>query len=96
MGSYTINILSTDDRRQIQASTLIVSRRFIANGQAINIQAGRGHISGKEPIVMGIVQTLNHRIGIKKIVNAANNAKNSILIYIGKPKFEVVFRKNGK
>ena len=94
MGTYRIDIMTSDDTRGIQASTHISSRRLLG-GRTIQIRAGRGHISGKEPTIMAIVDALTKRMGIKKIVNDTNNAKQSILLTIGKPEFEVVFRKNG-
>lgn len=94
MGTYRIDIMASDDTRGIQASTHISSRRLLG-GRTIQIRAGRGHISGKEPTIMAIVDAITKKMGIKKIVNDANNAKQSILLTIGKPEFEVVFRKNG-
>tara|TARA_Y100000593_G_scaffold17268_1_gene34535 strand:+ start:16570 stop:17811 length:1242 start_codon:yes stop_codon:yes gene_type:complete len=93
MGSYTIQIQATDDSRGIQGRTVIKSRHFPINGRAVTIGAGRGHISGKEPIVSAIAQRLQKGMSIKTLVNKVKS--NRIIIEIGECDFQVIFRKEG-
>ena len=93
MGSYTIQIQATDDSRAIQGSTTITGKALNVNNGRFTVSAGRGHISGKEPIVMIIVNALKKRIHLKETVNRQKNER--IILYIGKCDFEVVFRKLG-
>ena len=93
MGEFTLNIQAADDSRAIQSSTTIKSR-LLTNG-TITVGAGRGHISGKEPIVMGIVNALKKRMHVKAKVNMDSNKKKSIVLYVGKCEFPLILRKEG-
>ena len=93
MGYYRISIIHPSDRNNDSPWTTVESNKFSAEGIILRVNAPRTHISGRDPIIEGIVKTLKSRMRLKHLVNGST--KKSIVMYVGKCKYMVILRKVG-